>query len=445
MALSDIVSISVSTSGAPVERAGFGVPLILAPLVPAGFTERVRFYTSLTDMAAAGFATTEAAYLMAAAVFSQNPKPSKIAVGRLALAPTQQYELTPVVSNSTDYTATIDGHAVTYTSDGTATAAEITGGLKTLIDALGLAVTTSLQNTNATLRIVANAAGAFHSVSVSDVSRCKIVQNHADPGVATDLAAIALENSDWYCVLNAVNSKAMASAIAAWVESNAKLFLCQTSDSEAVTLAQSTDNNSGSPTTLAEQLHASAYFRTAAVYHPVPSAFAGAAWAGACLPLDPGSETWAYKTLAGVTASSLTATQRTNALAKNCNTYTTIAGLNATEQGKVAGNEYIDVIRFRDWLQSNMQADIFAVIKKSSKVPFTDAGISAIKAAILGRLDLGVLAGGLAGDPAPSVTVPKAADVSAADKSARSLTGVRFAATLAGAIQAVTISGTVTL
>lgn len=445
MALSDIVNVSITTTSAPVERAGFGVPLVLAADAPGGFTERVRFYTSAADMITDGFTTSSGTYMMVSRCFEQNPKLPRVAVGRLALPPTQQFEFTPVVSNSTTYKFSIDDHDLSVTSDGSATAAEITSAMKTAVDALGLAVTTSQQNANATFRVVANVAGAFHSMKAYDVSLFKVVQNHADPGVATDLAAIALEDSSWYAILCPFNSKAMATAIATWAESNTKLFIAQTQDSETITLNQSTDNNSGSPTTFAETVHNSARFRTTVIYHPKTRAFADAAWAGACLPLNPGSETWAYKTLSGVDAVTLTSTQRTNALAKMANTYTTIAGLNCTEQGKVAGNEYIDVIRFRDWLSANLQADIFAVIKGASKIPFTDRGISAIKAAILARLQLGVDAGGLASDPAPVVTVPKAVDVSSADKTARSLTGVKFDAVLSGAIQATTLTGQISL
>jgi hypothetical protein len=405
----------------------------------------VRFYTAASELVTDGFATTDGTYLMVARIFAQNPKLPQVAVGRLANKPTQQFELTPVVGNSTEYTFEANGTEVTYTSDGSATAAEITGGLKTAFDALSLPVTSSQQSTNTVLRLVANTSGDFFSVKVRDVTRMKVVQNHADPGVAADLTAIALEDSTWYAILNPFNSKAMATAIATWAESNTKLFIAQTQDSDTVQLSQSTDNNTGSPTTFAESVHNSADFRTAVIYHPETSAFADAAWAGACLPLDPGSETWAYKTLAGVDAVTLTATQRTNALAKKANTYTTIAGLNSTEKGTVAGNEFIDVIRFRDWLQANMQADVYSVIKGAKKIPFTNAGIAAIEAAIRARLQLGIEAGGLSSDPAPAVSVPDAADVSDADKSARTLTGVKFDATLAGAIQAVTVTGEVSI
>ena len=49
----------------------------------------------------------------------------------------------------------------------------------------------------------------------------------------------------------------------------------------------------------------------------------------------------------------------------------------------------------------------------------------------------------LAADPAFTVTAPAVADVSAGDKTARTLPDVDFDATLAGAIHKVEISGTV--
>lgn len=440
MALSDIVTISITTETAKLERAGFGMPVILAADAPGGFTERVRFYTDLTGVAV-DFASTTATYKMAAQVFAQNPRPPKIAVGRLANKPTQRWALTPVVTHSHKYQVKVDDTLVEYQADSATTANEIIVGLKAAIDALGKAITTSDETTF--LRVVANAAGVFFSVESLDTTKLKVAQDHADPGLAADLDAIKLENSTWYDVKHAFNSSACLLAIAAWVESNKKFFVAQSQDSDIENLADGADT--GGSITAAKQLKVDARFRTALVYHRKTSAFADAGWAGACLPLDPGSETWAYKTLSGVSALTLTATQRTNILAKNANLYETVAGVNVTSDGKVAGNEYIDVIRFRDWLEAGMSEDIAAAIFKAKKIPFTDAGISVIEGIVKARLKAGVDAGGLASDPAPKVTVPKASAVSGADKAARKLTGLKFDAILAGAIQAVSLSGVITV
>ncbi len=440
MALSDIVTISISIESAQIERAGFGMPLILAADCPAGFTERVRFYTDMTGVVV-DFASTTATYKQAAKFFSQDPKPVRLAVGRLALKPTQRWALTPVAADSTVYAMDINGNTVSITSDSSATVTEIIAALKTAIDALSLAVTVSDQTTY--MRIVANVAGAFFSVESKNTARMTVEQDHADPGYATDLAAIALEDSTWYVIQNPFNSAACVSAIAAWTESNKKFFVAQSQDTAVSTTSNSSDT--GGSITIAGTLKAASYYRTALIYSTGTNDFADAAWDGKCLPLDPGSETWANKTLATVTARKITATQRTNLVAKRVNFYETIAGVNVTMQGKVSANEYIDVIRFRDWLEANMAADTATAIFNAKKIPFTDAGISVIQGIIKARLALGVAAGGLSSSPAPKVTVPLASAVSSSDKAARTLTGVKFDAVLAGAIHATTIAGVVTV
>lgn len=436
MALSDIVTLTLTTQTTSATRQGFGMPIILAADAPGGFTERVRFYTELADLGV-DFATTTATYKQAAKIFAQQTRPPTVAVGRLALPPTQRFAVTPTAANSTVYSGTLNGLPWTFTSDASATVAEIIAGMKAAIDALAEAVTTSDQTTY--LRVVANAAGAFHNLTIDDTTGTKllIAQDHADPGVATDLAAIALEDSSWYVVLNPFNSGAMALAISNWVESNKKLFVAQTIDSIVATTTSGSDTTSIAYT-------ARANFRTALVFSQDNAQFPDAGWAGRVLPLDPGSETWAYKTLAGVTTSRLTATQRTNLVNKHTNFYETVGGLNLTNQGQVLANEWIDVVRSRDWLEANLQADILEALANNDKIPYTDAGIAVITGKIRARLKTAVEIGMLSPDPAPRVTAPLASAVSSTDKSTRTLNGVKFDAVLAGAIQAIAIRGTLT-
>lgn len=437
MPLSDIVTVNITTEGPQVTRAGFGTALILAADTPVDFTERVRTYSNMTAITE-DFAADTGTYLMASRHFSQNPKPVSVMVGRLALKPTQRWAVTPVASNSTVYSMKVNGTTVSYTSDASATVTEIIAGLKTEIDALSLAITVSDQTTY--MRIVANTAGDFFSIESLDITLLGVAQDHADPGYATDLDAIALENSTWYAILNPFNSAASVAAIAGWAESNEKLFIAQTQDSAVATIASGSDTSS-----IAYTLKNSAYVRTTLHYHPQTSAFLDGGLAGACLPLDPGSETWMFKTLAGVPAVNMTDTQATNVLTKNCGTYQTIAGVNITREGKVSSGTYVDIVRGRDWLRATMSEDIFAYLAGANKVPFTDRGIAGIEGKVRARLRIAVDQGLLSDNPAPTVTVPLAADVSAADKAARTLNNVTFDAVLAGAIHKVTINGVVTV
>lgn len=439
MSLQSIVNISISTESAAVTQAGFGVPLILGYDCPAGFTERVRFYEDLASMVTDGFSATGPTYLMASAVLAQTPRVVEVAVGRCA-KPTQRWAITPVAANTTVYSMTVNGNAVSYASDGSATVTEIIAGLKTAIDALSLAVTVSDQTTY--MRIVANTAGATFSVSVpvTQTANLAIAQDTVDVSLAADLAAIAAEDNTWYGLLNPFASSALHQLVAAYAEANKKLFIAQTQDSAVITVSSGSDT-----TSIAYILKAASDARTALIYNPNNTAFSDGAWAGKCLPLDPGSETWKFKTLNGSTVTVLTTTQKTNASNKNCNTYCTTAGVNITEEGKVAVGEFIDVVRFRDWLEATMAESIFGALARTKKIPYTDAGVAVIEGLVRAALKAGVDVGGLSGNPAPVVTVPLVANVDPSDKAARILRNVKFDAVLAGAIHFVDISGTVTV
>jgi len=437
--LSTVVNVSISVVAARAAAAGFGTPLILSH--SATWSERVRSYSSLAGVLA-DFAATTPEYKAANAIFSQPIAPTTVKIGRAALVPTQRWAITPVVSNSTVYKMTIVSTAgvetvCSYTSDASATVTEIIAGLKALIDAVGLAVTVSDQTTY--MRIVANVAGVCFGVYVDDVSKLGIAMDHADPGVATDLAAIVAEDSNWYALLTLFNSSAVVAAAAAWIESSGMHFYeAATQDSVVVTAA----------TGIGLTLKTAAYRRTACIYHPRNHQFADAAFLGKWLPTTPGSENTKFLTLTGITATVLTDTQRSNALGKYVMVYDTIGAVPMTEEGHVASGEWIDVIRGIDWLASDMGTAVFnlqlALANAQSKIPFTDEGVSQIKALVLGSLKKGVRTGFLSPDPAPTVSAPKVAEVSSTDKAARNLPSVTGSAVLAGAINSTAVNITLT-
>jgi hypothetical protein len=434
MPLSDIASISIGLNTTAISQPGFGVPLILS--FTAGWTERTRTYTTLTGVAG-DFATTTAEYKAASALFSQSPAPAKIMIGRCALKPTQKWRIIPTAVNSTVYKVVVDGQTASYTSDSSATVAEITAGLKVAIDALSLAVATTDNTTS--LDVLANVAGAWHSLAPAGEptlgAYLAISQTHADPGAATDLANIAIENSDWYAIVNSHNSSAHLAAIAAWAEANGKLFVAATQDTLCATQAN------GVGTDIAQTLHTAADVRSALLFHPDNSQFADAAWAGAKLPYDPGSETWKFATLAGVSAVSLTATQQTNLEAKNCNYYYAVGGKNITSQGITPGGQFIDVIRGRDWFAARLQTRFMTLLTKSSKTPYTDRGIGAIEAEVRSQCEEGIAQGFVSPDIAYSVIVPKSSAVSSGDRASRTLNNVTFSATIQGAIHKLAVTG----
>lgn len=442
MALSDFVILSISLSRQPLTRQGFGTALILAADCPGGFTQRTRIYTSLAGLVSDGFSVSGPTYLLASVLLAQDIPPPSFKVGRLANLPTQNHRFTPVVANNTVYSGKLNGMAWSYTSGGSANAAAIVAGLDTAIAAAASVQSRSFTFTqnSTTLDVTASVAGQFDSFSVDNIDQMSVAQTHSDPGVATDLAAILTADSNWFAILNAFNSKPMALAIAAWAETQGglKMFIADSNDSVIANTVQSGASD------LAASVQSSNYNYTAVFYSAATGDFLGAADAGNCLPRDAGSENWAMQDPV-VNPVSLTATDRANCIAKYATICEVVGGENNTSEGRVGSGQFIDTIRFRAWLQVNIQTNVLQAIKAQApgKLPMTDVGANVIRAAILGTLHQGEKAGGLV-EGSSSVFVPLIANVPSSDRANRLLSGVTFTAQLAGAINKASITGQLT-
>ena len=183
---------------------------------------------------------------------------------------------------------------------------------------------------------------------------------------------------------------------------------------------------------------------------PLSNQFMSVGAAVKCLSYQSGSETWAYKNLAGITPSEFSDTFIATLEAANVNYFETLAGQNVTRLGKVKAGEWIDVIRFRDWLENDMRVGVASVLLTNPKIPYTDSGIALIRTAMVTSLMRGQTNGGIATTsiaddgtliPGFEVSVPSAASISAADKAARVLNNCKFEAYLSGAIHLVKIVG----
>jgi hypothetical protein len=292
------------------------------------------------------------------------------------------------------------------------------------------------------LTVTGTAAGDWFSLEVSDVSLLKNQMTHAEPAtaLATDLNAIQLENSDWYVLVTLYNSDAYVKAAAAWVESadSPKLYAADLCASETATLAAG-----GGDT--ADDIETLAYTRTFICYHPSPADMFGAAWCGRLLPLDPGSETWKFKSLSGVNPVTTTSTHRTNIKAKKANSIITVAGRNITFEGTTADGDFIDIQRGLDWLEDDMTKAVFGALAGADKIPYTDDGVALIQAEVWGSLKRAVNMGILDTLEKDAVTVPRVASVSTANRALRLLPDVKFKCRTAGAIHKVNISGVVSV
>ncbi len=543
MSLDDVVTISIVVQSSALTLPGFGVPLLLGP-VHTNFAERLRFYTQASQLLDDGFTTSDAVHRMAVVIFSQNPRPSKIAVGR-RIASVAQVDTVRVVSTvAGDFTIQIAGQDATFTvvaegvtairdalvlavnalvpgvgdtnvtaapvstddlsltadtagiqfpitlitpasnmaflqnidvsaggADGaytiaigsvavtfnaiSNTATQIRDGLITLLNGQTALTGVTAAPTGVDLIDVTNPATNFVLVLTSPASVMVSTLRVLNVGIPEDLAAITAEQADWYLLLLTDRSDELILSAARAIEVQRRTFLAQSSDAAIV----DTPFDSVSPGDIASKLKALSLARSGVVYATDDTNDVAAGRVGLQLPKTPSSSTWKFKTLKAVLVDEFSPTQLANLTAKSANGYRVLAGRNHTFEGTVASGEFLDVVRGVDKLFQDIQTNAFLTLLKNEKVPFTNAGIDLIAADVTAALNTSTSAGLIAlsrpnaitgeeESPAFTVTAPNVADIPAADRQARiipSTNPITFEGTLAGAIHAVNVSGTLSV
>jgi len=170
-----------------------------------------------------------------------------------------------------------------------------------------------------------------------------------------------------------------------------------------------------------------------------------AAWIGSQLQEVPGSNTWAFKQGAGITASGLNVSQITFLEGKNVNYFTPIGGVNIFQTGAMVDGTWIDEIIFVDWLRARIQEGIFFRLINRKKIPFTKKGFAIIENEIRSVLTLGVTNGGIADDTPFTVVTPDPLSIPETQRAQRIAGNFTFTARLAGAVHKVIVRGTVTV
>ncbi len=431
MSLTEIVNVQVNVEDVAVSRQAFGIPLFLG--FHKVFTERFRKYTSVKGLTDDGFAATSNEVAVATAVFSQDIVPPELFIGRRQTD--QTVVSTVTVADNTLYSVTINGTQFDFTSDASATAAEISLGLDAAINA-GSEPVTSTDNLDGTLDLDPDVATTPFSVTVT----ANLLSTPDLAGAETLTAAIAAirdVNDDWYATMVHSHLVADIAEVAAVIQTLKKIYAYSTDEAAAITSVT---------TDIFSTLSALNFDRTIGLFDPdADTEFPEAAWLGVMLPKDPGSATWAFKTLVGQDVDALTPTESSNARGKNGNTYETFGGVDITRFGTTAEGEFMDIIRGVDLLESRLQERIFSKLVAADKIPYTEQGVAIIEAEIRAQLRESIVQGIIAEEPAFVITTPVVADISAVVKATRALPTITFTATLQGAIHKVTVVGSVTV
>lgn len=479
LSVSDVVNVQVSLSPIAAATRSFGALLILGSSDVIDVNSRRRQYASLAAVGA-DFGTSAPEYAAAALFFSQKPQPTALYIGRWARTatagvlqggalPASEQAVsawTPITTGSLK--VTVDGTLKTLSALSFAGVANMNAVAAVIATALGAAATCVWNAAYNRFEIKSATTGAASSVTYAaatgagvDVSaqlRLTQATGAAAPvaGIAPETAAAAVAlhavSSDWYGLLLA-DSNAVAAdhlAIATFIEgaSPARIYGVTTQDANALL--------TGSTTDLAAQMSAGTFRRTFVQFSST-SAYAAASIFGREFTVDFSAgnttNTLMYKTEPGVTAETLTEAQAAALTAKNCNVFVNYSNSTAIIQnGTMASGNYFDEIHGTDWLQNDLQTEIFNTLYNSAtKIPQTDAGVNQlVTAAIrsLGRArNNGLVASGVWTGPAVGslktgdtltdgfyVYAPPVASQSDADRAARKAPTLQAAIKLAGAV-----------
>jgi hypothetical protein len=433
-ALDTIVSVEITRETRTPSQRGFGVPIIVA--YHDAWSDRVKSYSDAEELLDDGFDEDDYVYTMFSAMKAQSPSPSEIRIGRCATGFRQTVHLIPTILDAGyEYEVVIDGVTFTY---------EVTGseGATGIVDELvaGISGTTGLTVTDGTTwAIVTGATGAMHSFVAK--RGLDLYDATGTSGLTADLTAIAAEdelnpNGPAYGWLLDCNSEARIDTFSAFLESRVALGVVQSADWDV--------RDAGETGDVATALKTDALTRTGGIYHSQIGEPAAAAWMAKELPKNPGQSTWAHKTLATISADSLTSGERSAIEGKRWSWYTGVGGVNITFEGKTPAGEYLDIIHQVDFVTARAKEAVFGTLVNNDKVPQTDAGIDLFRAALYGVLKL------CSGPEYPifdsnTIVVDELtiADTETADRVNRVLRGLKFEGRLQGAFHKVVVKGRV--
>lgn len=250
--------------------------------------------------------------------------------------------------------------------------------------------------------------------------------------------AIGDGNDDWYFLLCENHTPAIQDELGGWITNG--LYFTSTDD---VDYPATKEND-----------------RVIVVVHEEPEQYPEAGWVGKCAPRLPGSITWKFKILNGITSSGLSATEQSTVDAGNGNYIARQGGILHTFEGKSTSGEFIDVMRTMDFIEARIKENVFVRLVNAGKIPFTNAGISTVVEGVEEALRTAYNNGAIAdGNPAEltgtqpdpgdeditaplyEITAPRREDVPLNDRANRILPDVNFVAILAGAVHEVRVVG----
>lgn len=273
------------------------------------------------------------------------------------------------------------------------------------------------------------------------IQKVKVV-GFAEPTTAEELVGAIKEyqaiDNDWYIFLTDKTDGEYISALAKFAE--------ESEPSEAELTAGIEDHRKFYFAQTDDKTFASEARRSAVIYTEDPKEHAEAAWIGAVGPWYPRSVTWKFKMPAGISIPLLKA-EEVDALEKaHVNFVTNEYKKNYIKNGCCLDGEWIDAILGGDWIAMRMREKLYDIFMSNPNIPYTDAGFALVAAGVFEALDEAAGYAIVAEDPENgagiySVTVPRRAEATDAQVTARQMPDIIWEAQLGGAVHGVKVKG----
>jgi len=243
-------------------------------------------------------------------------------------------------------------------------------------------------------------------------------------------------------------------AVAAYIQAAALAHVYGVSTTSTQVLDSTVTND------IASELKAGLYTRSFCQYSAIP--YAVASFFGRAFTVNFAANnspiTLMYKQEPGVVPETLTSQQANTLIAKRCNFFVNYNnGTAILQNGVMSGPAFFDEIHGTDWLQNNIQTNVWNLLYTSpTKVPQTDPGthliVTTVEASCAAAVNNGLVAPGQwnsagfgtlkQGDFLPKgyyVYAPPVASQAQADREARKSVPIQVAVKLAGAIHSVDV------
>ncbi len=429
---SDIVNVQVTLTPQPVPYSNFGALLIIGSTQGViGVGERLRQYSTIAGVET-DFGNTAPESLAATLFFEQSPQPAIVYIGYWAQNPDYAYLYGATLSTSGQLMSlwnTITQGSMSITIDGTirnlvglnfSTASNMNGVASIIQGALPVGATCTWNASYDQLIVRGAQTGLSGTITyatpigtgtdISTLTGLSLLAQASPPvqGVAaeTPLAAmtamVAFSNL-WYGsmfapVTNSTITDAQYEAVANYIEAQnpSRIFGITTQEAGVLNPVINTD--------IASVLQ-SLNLQHTCVQYSSQNLYAVASLFGRAFTVDFTANntviTLKFKVEPGIIAETINESQAAALNAKNCNVFVNYSnGVAIIQQGVMCGGYFFDERQGLDWLQNQIQVNLFNLLYTSpTKIPQTDPGVhiltTGVEQALVSGVNNGLIAPGV--------------------------------------------------